>query len=274
VGPRPESSSAAVGIALGRRWSPEDHPAQLRIASVAALLVVWEVFGRRADPLLFTYPSAVGRAGLDLLRSGELLRQLPQSLGVLGAGLGVSVVLGVTMGLVAGRSRLLEAALAPHVNALSAMPPVALIPLLMLWFGLGFGVKVATVFLFAFPPVLVNASTGARGVSGSILDVGRVAGASRWQLLLKIVLPASLPFILTGVRLAVGRALVGMIIGELLTALTGLGAMLMLYANIFETAYLFAVVLLVAALGVGLSQVAQLVEARLTGWKATERAIR
>jgi NitT/TauT family transport system permease protein len=207
-----------------------------------------------------------------LIASGELGRQLLVSLGALAAGFVVSLFVGVPLGLALGRSRLTEALLEPHVNALYATPQVALTPLLMMWLGLGFGVKVAVIFLFAFFPILINTASGAKNVSASMLEVGQAYLASRRQIHFKIVLPAALPFIMAGVRIAVGRALVGMIVAELFTAITGLGAMLSLYGNIFETAKMFVVIIVLATLGIALIHAAQILERKLARWKETERA--
>jgi NitT/TauT family transport system permease protein len=150
---------------------------------------------------------------------------------------------------------------------------VALTPLLMMWLGLGFSVKVAVIFLFAFFPVLINTASGAKNVSASMIEVGQAYLASRRQIMFKVVLPAALPFIMAGVRIAVGRAVVGMIIAELFTAITGLGAMLALYGNIFETAKMFVVIIVLAVLGVSLIHVAQMLERKMARWKETERAL-
>jgi NitT/TauT family transport system permease protein len=153
------------------------------------------------------------------------------------------------------------------------MPQVALTPLLMMWLGLGFSVKVAVVFLFAFFPILINTASGAKNVSASLVEVGRAYLASPSQITIKIVLPAALPFIMAGIRIAIGRALVGMIVAELFTAITGLGAMLSLYGNIFETAKMFVVILVLAALGFCLIQGAQRLEKKMARWKESERAM-
>ena len=195
------------------------------------------------------------------------------SLGALAAGFGLSLVLGVGLGLAMGRSRLAEAIFEPHVNALYATPQVALTPLFMMWFGLGFAVKVAVVFLFAFFPILINTASGAKNVSASIVEVGRAYQASRRQIMFKIVFPAALPFIMAGVRIAVGRGLVGMIVAELFTAITGLGAMLSLYGNIFETAKMFVVIIVLAGLGIGLIHATQMLERKMARWKESERAV-
>ena len=144
----------------------------------------------------------------------------------------------------------------------------------MLWFGLGFTVKVSMVFIFAFFPILINTASGVKNVSGSMVEVGRAYMASERQILMKVVLPAALPFIMAGLRIAVGRAVVGMIVAELFTAITGLGAMLTLYGNLFETAKMFVVILVLALLGVTLIQGAQALERKMARWKETERATR
>jgi NitT/TauT family transport system permease protein len=262
-----------LGLRHERRWSVYDHPNLIRTASVIVFLILWEIYGRRTDPILFTYPTAIAVAFWKLLISGELAHQLLVSLSALAAGFGASLVLGVILGLAMGRSRLAEAALQPHINALYATPQVALTPLLMMWLGLGFAVKVAVVFLFAFFPILINTASGAKNVSASMVEVGRAYLAPPRQILFKIVFPAALPFIMAGVRIAIGRGLVGMIVAELFTAITGLGAMLSLYGNIFETAKMFVVIIILALLGIGLIHASQALERKLATWKETERAV-
>lgn len=262
-----------LGLRRDRPWSIYHHPNLIRAASVAVFLSLWEFYGRRTDPILFTYPTAIAVAFGQLLGSGELIRQLLVSLSALGAGFGAALVLGVILGLAMGRSRLAEAIFQPHVNSLYATPQVALTPLLMMWLGLGFGVKAAIVFLFTFFPILINTTSGAKNVSASMVEVGRAYSASPRQIAFKVIFPAALPFIMAGVRIAIGRGLVGMIVAELFTAITGLGAMLSLYGNIFETAKMFVVILVLAGLGFGLIQGAQLLERKMARWKETERAL-
>ena len=268
-----EELIAELGLRRDRAWSLYDHPNLIRALSVAMFLSLWEVYGRRTDPILFTYPSAIAGAFAQLVKSGELIRQTLVSLSALAAGFGAALALGVGLGLVMGRSRVAEAIFEPHVNSLYAMPQVALTPLLMMWLGLGFGVKVAVVFLFAFFPILINTASGAKNVSASLVEVGRAYLASPSQITVNIVLPAALPFIMAGIRIAIGRAVVGMIVAELFTAITGLGAMLSLYGNIFETAKMFVVIIVLAVLGFGLIQGAQRLEKKMARWKETERAL-
>ncbi len=274
AGPSDEELITELGFARKPAWSIYDHPNLIRAASVLVFLSAWEIYGRRTDPLLLTYPTAVFGAAVDLVRSGELARQLLVSLASLAVGFGASILLGIGLGVPMGRSRLFEAALDPHINALYATPQVALTPLLMMWFGLGFAVKVSMVFIFAFFPILINTASGVKNVSGSMVEVGRAYMASERQILMKVVLPAALPFIMAGLKVAVGRAVVGMIVGELFTAITGLGAMLTLYGNLFETAKMFVVIVVLALLGVALIQGAQALERKMSRWKETERATR
>jgi ABC-type nitrate/sulfonate/bicarbonate transport system permease component len=268
-----EQIIAELGLRRERPWSIYDYPNLIRAASVLGFLSAWEIYGRRTDPLLLTYPTAVLSAALQLVGTGELPRQLMASLLTLGVGFVLSVVLGVGFGLVMGRSRIAEAALDPHMNALYATPQVALIPLLMMWFGLGFTIKAVIIFLFAFFPILINTASGVRNVGASMVEVGRAYMASHRQVLLKIIFPAALPFIMAGVRIAVGRAIVGMVVAELFTAITGLGAMLTLYGNLFETAKMFVVIIVFGLLGVALIRATQALENRMGRWKETERAV-
>jgi ABC-type nitrate/sulfonate/bicarbonate transport system permease component len=263
-----------LGLRRERPWSIYDYPNLIRAASVLCFLTAWEIYGRRTDPLLLTYPTAVLSAAVQLIGTGELPRQLMASLATLGVGFVLSVVLGVGFGLLMGRSRIAEAALDPHMNALYATPQVALIPLLMMWFGLGFTIKAVIIFLFAFFPILINTASGVKNVGGSMVEVGRAYLASHRQILLKIIFPAALPFIMAGVRIAIGRAIVGMVVAELFTAITGLGAMLTLYGNLFETAKMFVVIIVFGLLGVALIRATQALENRMARWKETERASR
>ena len=172
-----------------------------------------------------------------------------------------------------GRYRLAEYLLDPYVYALDATPRVALIPLLLLWFGLGAPAKIAIVFLSGLFPVLMNTFSGVRTVSASLVDIGRVYGAGEAKIFTKIIVPAALPFIMAGVRLAVGRALIGIITAEMFTAVTGMGALLIRYSSAFATDKFFVPVIFLALLGVILSRAVELLQRRLAPWKETEGAL-
>jgi NitT/TauT family transport system permease protein len=158
------------------------------------------------------------------------------------------------------------------VSALYSTPNVALIPLLILWFGLGMLSKIVIVFLAAFFPIIVNTYGGVRNVSRGLVEIAQAEGASEAQIFSKIIVPASLPFIMTGIRLAVGRAVVGMVVAEMFTAMSGLGGAIVYYGSAFATDKLFVVIILLALLGVSLTEAVKWLEVRLAPWKETERA--
>ncbi len=236
--------------------------------SVAIFLSVWEFFGRDINPVFGSYPSAILAAFWDMTRSGELPAALAQSLQPFAAGYTLAIAIGVPLGLAIGRFRTVEAALGIYVTAGYAMPLVALVPLLMLWLGLGFKVKAAVVLLMSVFPICINTWAGVASVPKSLIDVGKSFVASDAVILRRIVLPATLPYIVVGIRLAVGRAVVAMVIAEFFTAISGLGAIIINSANNFDTAKMFVPVLVLVLLATGLNALIGVFERRLAPWQA------
>jgi len=242
----------------------------LRALSVIAILGAWEWYGRRTSPLLFTYPSAIAVAGARLVVTPAFWTALEQSLAVLGAGLALAIVIGVAAGLAIGRSRVIEALLQVPIDALYATPTVALVPVIVLWVGFGPPAKVVVVFLFSVFAIVINTARGVKEVDAELIEVARSYLAGEVGLWKDVVLPSALPYVVTGVRLAVGRALVGVVIAEFYTAIAGLGYLILSYANSFQTARVFVPVVVLMALGVFLTWLLQLVETRLAPWQALE----
>jgi ABC-type proline/glycine betaine transport system permease subunit len=151
-------------------------------------------------------------------------------------GLRLAIVVGIPIGLVTGRFRAVEAAIGIYITAGYAMPLVALVPLLVLWLGLGFAVKVAVVFLMSVFPICINTWHGVTAVPKTLIEVGKSFVAPNTVILRRIILPATLPYIMAGIRLAVGRAVVAMVIAEFFTSISGLGAIIITSANNFDTA--------------------------------------
>jgi NitT/TauT family transport system permease protein len=236
--------------------------------SVAVFLGVWEFFGRDINPLFGSYPSAILAAFWEMTRSGELPAALGQSLQPFAAGYALAILIGVPLGLVIGRFRVMEAALGIYVTAGYAMPLIALVPLLMLWLGLGFKVKAAVVLLMSVFPICINTWAGVASVPKSLIDVGKSFVAPDTVILRRIVLPATLPYIVAGIRLAVGRAVVAMVIAEFFTAISGLGAIIINSANNFDTARMFVPVLVLVLLATGLNALIGVFERRLAPWQA------
>lgn len=243
---------------------------KVRLLSLVLLLIVWEYYGRHTNPILFTYPTAVARAFVQLVISGELQDYMRESLLVLTYAFILSMVVGVLLGVLMGRSSMVEWATDIYINALYSTPMVAVVPLIVLWFGFRVPAKVIIVFLFMVFPILLNTYQGVKDVDRNLLEVARSFCSTEGQLWRHLIIPSAIPFIVVGVRLAIGRGLVGMIVAEFYTSITGLGYMIVRYANAFETDKLFVPIVVVMVLGVGLMWLAKLIEARIAPWRNTE----
>ncbi len=239
----------------------------IRIVSMIVVLTAWELYGRSVNPILFTYPTAITTALIELVMSGELAQYLGQSLQVLITGLLASIVVGIPAGILIARFTTVELATDLYVNALYATPMVALIPLIVLWFGFGFGAKTVIVFLFMIFPILINTQQGVKNVDRGLLEVARSFCSTEGQLWRDLVLPSALPFIAAGLRLAIGRGLVGMVVAEFYTSVAGLGYMIVRYANAFETAKLFVPIVILMFMGIVLVQAAKTLEFRIAPWQ-------
>jgi ABC-type nitrate/sulfonate/bicarbonate transport system permease component len=274
--PRPEAlslSADAVAEEVGPDVEeigppPRSHRNKvIRLASVVGVLLAWEVFGRQIEPLFMSYPTAITTSAIDMIRSGELPAAFLDSLGTLLLGFFIASVLGIAIGLLIGRYQTVEAATDWLVNALYATPLVAIIPLVVLWFGLGFSAKLFIVVILAIFPILINTAAGVRNVPQPLLDVGFAFDATERQLFTKFILPASLPYMMTGLRLGVGRAIIGMVVAEFFTAITGLGALIVKYGNQYDTAAMFVPILTLMLLGVTLTALMRRIESSIAPWK-------
>ena len=246
-------------------------PNAIRTASVAIFFVIWEYYGRRMDPIFMAPPSAIFEAAVQLIQSGALKKAMIQTLWPFSVGMALTVVVGIALGIVMAQWRTLEYVLDPFINALYAIPRIALIPLIILWAGLEFVGKVSILVSVAIFPITVNTFSGIRDVRGAMLEIGRAYGATEWQIFWKIVLPAAIPFIMAGIRLAVGLAIIGIIVAEFFTAISGLGGMIVEYANVFATAKLFVPIIVIALIGVVLTEFVMWLERRMSRWRQLER---
>jgi len=240
----------------------------ITVASVVLVLIVWEIFGRRINPVFGSYPSAIAEAFWELLITGQLWSALYESLRPFVIGYALAIVVGVPLGLFIGGFRAAEAALGLYITAGYAMPLVALVPLLILWLGLGFAVKVAVIFLMALFPICINTWLGVTAVPRTLIEVGKSFVAPDTVILRRIILPATLPYIMAGIRLAVGRAVVGMVIAEFFTTISGLGAVIINSANNFDTATMFVPIIILMLMAIGLNWLIGFVERRVAPWQA------
>jgi len=262
---RMTAKDTAEDIAPARRRLPKPVITTL---SLLIALALWEFFGRGVNPVFGSYPSEIAVAFWQLSASGRLWTALAESLQPFLAGYLLAIVVGVPLGLVIGRFRTAEASLGIYVTAGYAMPLVALVPLLILWLGLGFKVKVAIVFLMAVFPICINTWIGVTAVPKGLIEVGKAFVASDATILRRIVLPATLPYIMAGIRLAVGRAVVAMVVAEFFTNISGLGGIIITSANNFDTATMFVPIVVLMLLAVGLNSLIGLIERRVAPWQA------
>jgi NitT/TauT family transport system permease protein len=236
-------------------------------AAVAALVLAWEIVGR-LDVSMFLPPlSQVVAVWWRLLGDGTLLRAASSSLVSLVKGFVPAAVLGVLVGLAMGRFATVRYLLDGWINGLMSAPLSALVPVLIALFGIRDTVVAATVFMFSFFVVVVNTLTGVRATEGSLVEMARVFGAGEVALFRRIYLPAALPAVMLGLRLGVVQAVKGMVVGEMLISLVGLGERLIYYGNTFLITELYAVILSVLLIALATAQLAQSLDRVLVRWK-------
>jgi NitT/TauT family transport system permease protein len=242
-----------------------------RYGFVVAILIVWEIIAPFISPIFFTSPSKIAVAFYETTVSGELPYFLVQSLEVMVYGLVTAVVVGIPLGVAMARIRRLDWALDLPINALYAMPLVAVVPLLVLWFGIYLKAKIIVVFLFAVFPILINTYQGVRECDKGMIEVAQSFRSSEWRMWQDVLLPFAVPYIIAGLRLAIGRGLIGMIIAEFYTTISGLGFMITKYANVFEMDKTFVPVIVLMVLGVSLTTLLKWFGRRIAPWSAANR---
>jgi len=201
-----------------------------------------------------------------MIASGELWKYLSQSLIVLVAGLGLATVFGIALGLIMARLWVIDVALDTYITALYSIPSVALVPVLVLWFGFENTAKIAVVFLFTFFPIVINTHQGVKNVDRHLTEVGRAFRCNERQLWIHIILPAAVPFIVTGLRLAIGRGLIAMVLADLYTAITGIGYLISRYASTYRTDAMFVPIAALGLLGITLTGLLRFIEKRVAPW--------
>ena len=241
----------------------------LGIVSFAAILLVWESVVRLgwANPFFVSQPSAIADSLSRVARSGELWNNLEVSLREFAIGYGASVVVGILVGALAGRFRIVEYVVDPFLWFLYSAPLIAFYPIFVLWFGLGVPTVIAITFLLSVTQIAANTLRGIQSVNPGLLRAARSFGASERDLLWKVVLPASVPMVIAGLRLGVGRALMGVVVGELFGATAGLGFSIAYYGALLKTTDMIASLVVVVVLGVLCTQALSAVEARFDSWR-------
>jgi len=261
----PETAPAAKSLPW---W---ERKALFRYGFVLLVLLVWQLVGPTISPIFFTYPTKIAVAFYTLTVNGDLPYYLAQSLEVMFYGLLSAILVGIPLAVAMARVRWLDWALDLPINALYATPLVALVPILVLWFGIYLKAKIIVVFLFAVFPILINTYQGVRECDKNMLEVARSFRSNEWRVWRDVLLPFAVPYIAAGIRLAIGRGLVGMIIAEFYTTISGLGFMITRYANNFEMDKTFVPVIVLMVLGVSMTSGLKWIERRIAPWSSANR---
>ncbi len=236
---------------------------------LASLAVIWEIVARLQwiDPLFISSPTQVALALRNWAVSGTLLRDLVTTLGELFIAFAASIVIGIPLGVVMGWKRPVEYAFDPFIWVLYSTPLVSFWPLFIIWLGIGPKPIIALAFLFSVVQVTINTMSGVRNIDPVMVRCARSFNARVSDLFFKFTLPGALLMIIAGLRLALGRALIGTVIGELFTSNAGLGFHISYYGAQLRFADVFAGLIMIVIVGIFTTQAMRAVEARLTRWK-------
>jgi NitT/TauT family transport system permease protein len=271
--PPTETSDAATPVRPRRTYWQRNENWLLGTLSMLVFLALWEGAVRvgLVNPLFTSSPSRIVAAAIEMFADESFYGHLEVSAEEFFSGFALAIVIGVPVGILMGWYSRVNAILEPFVSALYATPRIALLPLVVIWFGIGIASKVAIVFLGAIFPILVNTITGVRTIEADFVKVARSFGATDRQMFLTVVLPSAVPMLLTGLRLGLGHALVGIVVGEMYGATQGLGYLIAVAGARFQTDRVMVGIILIAALGVALTELLRAIERRFERWRPIRR---
>src|SRR5262245_2564883 len=240
--------------------------------TIALLLVAWELLPhvlpiQQGTRLFFTVPSRIFATLWQMFATGTIWAPLGVSATAFAIGLALAIAAGLPLGILLGRSATLNAMFDPFVTAFNATPRLVFLPLLMLWLGIGLSSKIAIVFSGALFPLLINTHEGVRNADKILINVVRSFGATGWDVARLVVIPNSLPFIIVGLRLAIGRAILGVVVAEFFGAQDGLGVVMVRAACAFSVDVGFAGLIVFAALSLVMTGLVKLLEDRMSRWR-------
>ncbi|MDN4075420.1 ABC transporter permease [Fictibacillus terranigra] len=236
--------------------------------TLVIILFVWELCGRLnlIDPFMFSWPSKIFAKAQDFFATGEVFKHLAVSGMEVGFGFAMALI-GIPIGLMMGYWKKLELTFDPFVTALYTTPMIALTPLFVLWFGLETLSKVMMVFALSIFPILINTMAGVKMTDISLIKAARSYGASERQMFKEVIFPSAIPFIITGIRLAIGRALIAVVVAEMLAGNIGIGFAIRHASELFHTAEYLAYVVVLMVLSVLLTELLKKFEKKLAPWR-------
>jgi len=242
----------------------------LATLSVGIFLIIWELTGnvfQWINPMFMSSPSLIFKAAVEMFRSGEIYHDLYVSGIEFLGGYFLAAAVAIPFGILVGWYKRMSYVFDPFINAMNATPRVALLPLVIIWLGIGILSKVGIIFLGAVFSILINTRDGVKTTPLNLLNAARSFGASEWMVFKTVVVPSTVPFILTGLRLAVGRALVGVLVGELYAATAGIGFMITVAGATFQTDKVFVGVGIFALSGMIGMELLTKIERRFDRWR-------
>jgi NitT/TauT family transport system permease protein len=237
------------------------------VLSLLVGMAAWEIIGRNTSPTFMVPLSETLVRLWQLVADGQFAAQFLDSATLFVAGMVLALVVGMPLGLLLARIESVRIAFEPYIMILYATPMVALIPFILSLMGFGFAPKVLVVFLFAVFPILYNTVEGARSIRPELIEVARSFRSGEWALWREVMLPYTLPYTMTGVRQAIGRGLVGMVAAEFFLSSTGLGQIIMMASQSFDTAGVFAMILVISLIGIALMRVGLMIEQHFARWR-------
>lgn len=241
----------------------------LRIGTFVGLLLIWEGLSRVVRPIIFTSPGRAADALREMIDDGTLVAAWADTLFVLVTALTIAGIAGVTLGILLGRFRTASDLLEPEVTALFLTPRVALLPIIALWFGFGDPAKIVVVFLFSFFEIFFTVRNGVRAVDAEYIEVARAYCIPERVMLQKVVVPATLPYVATGLRLGLLHGMVGVVLVGFFLENNGIGGLLYYHGQDFRVPFLFAGLFTVALVGMAMNQSLRWLERRVAPWRAS-----
>jgi NitT/TauT family transport system permease protein len=265
-----EISVAVPDAAVAANATPRREQLILGIVGTLAFLIAWEIAARLEliNPVVVSNPSRIAVAFMAQLQSGEIFADLKVSLVEFAAGFGLSLLVGIALGIAMGLNKLTEYAIDPFVWFLYSSPLIAFYPLIIVWLGFGFATVVAITFLLSFVSIVVNTLAGVQGVDPQLVRAVRAFGGTRLDVVRKVILPAAVPMIIAGMRIGLGRALHGVVLGEMFSSNAGLGYRITFYAAHLRTADVFVPLTILVVIGLLINALGNRMEARLQAWKS------
>lgn len=277
VSAKPVGPSASGGERVRRREAAPAarkifDQAALQVLSVVVFLGIWQIAGAHVNPILLATPTRVWSAFINLIQSGALGPAFLRAMEVLGVGFAIAAVVGIVVGILMGRSSVARRILNPYVSFFQATPLIALTPLVVIWTGIGFNAEVVITVLLGVWSVIINTEEGVRNTPSTLLDMARVYHAGELSVVRNVAVPNAVPYIFAGLRIALAKALIGVIIGEMDISLKGLGGLIQNAGDAFQTAPLLAAIICSSVVGVIGTIILEVLRRRIAPWAASSDA--